>query len=89
MALFDIPLELTKVCFEGKNGHAAGVTPFPLMTQSRHHSRIEGRTAGIRIHDVDSANTYPPLECLGMNIRMAYGAVIVMRDETGCRTSPR
>jgi hypothetical protein len=22
------------VCFEGKNGHDAGVTPFPVMTQS-------------------------------------------------------
>jgi hypothetical protein len=30
----DVPLALTNVCFEGKNGHDAGVTPFPLMTQS-------------------------------------------------------
>jgi hypothetical protein len=27
---------LTNVRFEGKNGHDAGVTPFPLMTQSGH-----------------------------------------------------
>jgi hypothetical protein len=27
---------LTNVCFEGKNGHDAGVTPFPLMTHSGH-----------------------------------------------------
>ena len=26
------------VCFEGNNGHDAGVTAFPLMTQSRHGS---------------------------------------------------
>ena len=32
--LADVPLALTNVCFEGKNGHDAGVTPFPLMTQS-------------------------------------------------------
>jgi hypothetical protein len=31
-----VPLALTNVCFEGKNGHDAGVTPFPLMTQSGH-----------------------------------------------------
>jgi membrane fusion protein, type I secretion system len=30
----DVPLALTNVCFEGKNGHDAGVTPFPLVTQS-------------------------------------------------------
>ncbi len=30
----DVPLALTNVCFEGKNGHYAGVRPFPLMTQS-------------------------------------------------------
>jgi hypothetical protein len=30
----DVPLALTNVCFEGKNRHDAGVTPFPLMTQS-------------------------------------------------------
>jgi hypothetical protein len=29
-----MPLALTNVCFEGKNGHDAGVTPFPLMTHS-------------------------------------------------------
>ena len=29
-----MPLTLTNVCFEGKNGHDAGVTPFPLMTQT-------------------------------------------------------
>jgi hypothetical protein len=34
--LADVPLVLTNVCFEGKNGHDAGVTPFPLMTQSGH-----------------------------------------------------
>jgi hypothetical protein len=27
-------LALTNVCFEGKNRHDAGVTPFPLMTRS-------------------------------------------------------
>ena len=27
----DVPLALTNVCFEGKNGHDVGVTPFPLM----------------------------------------------------------
>jgi hypothetical protein len=27
---------LMNVRFEGKNGHDAGVTPFPLMTHSRH-----------------------------------------------------
>ena len=32
----DVPLGLTNVCFEGKNGHDAGVTPFPLLTQSGH-----------------------------------------------------
>jgi hypothetical protein len=32
----DVPLALTNVCFEGKNGHDAVVTPFPLMTQSGH-----------------------------------------------------
>ena len=32
----DVPLALTNVCFEEKNGHDAGVTPFPLMTQSGH-----------------------------------------------------
>ena len=32
----DVPLALTNVCFEGKNGHDAGVTPFPIMTHSRH-----------------------------------------------------
>src|SRR6476660_5442508 len=32
----DVPLALTNVCFGGKNGHDAGVTPFPLMTQSGH-----------------------------------------------------
>ena len=30
----DVPLALTNVCFGGKNGHDAGVTPFPLMTHS-------------------------------------------------------
>ena len=30
----DVPLALTNVCFEGKNGHDAGVISFPLMTQS-------------------------------------------------------
>jgi hypothetical protein len=25
---------MTNVCFAGKNGHIAGVTPFPLLTQS-------------------------------------------------------
>ena len=35
----DMPLALTKVCFGGKNGHDAGVTPFPLMTQSGHRQR--------------------------------------------------
>jgi hypothetical protein len=30
----DVPLVLTNVRFEGKNGHEAGVTPFPLMTQA-------------------------------------------------------
>ena len=29
-----MPLALTNVCFGGKNGHDAGVTPFPLMTHS-------------------------------------------------------
>ena len=29
----DVPLALTNVCFEGKNGHYASVTPFPLLTQ--------------------------------------------------------
>jgi hypothetical protein len=32
--LADMPLALTNVCFEGKNRHDAGVTPFPLMTQT-------------------------------------------------------
>ena len=31
-----MPLALTNVCFEGKNGHEADVTRFPLMTQSGH-----------------------------------------------------
>jgi hypothetical protein len=36
----DVPLTLTNVCFERKNGHDAGVTPFPLMTLSGHsHAR--------------------------------------------------
>jgi hypothetical protein len=26
----DVPLALTNVCFEGKNGHDAGVPPFRL-----------------------------------------------------------
>jgi len=30
----DVPLTLMNVCFEGKNGHDAAVTPFPLMTQA-------------------------------------------------------
>jgi hypothetical protein len=30
--LADVPLALTNVCLEGKNGHDAGMTPFPLMT---------------------------------------------------------
>jgi hypothetical protein len=34
---------LTNVCFEGKNGYDAGVTPFPLMTQSGHRLRLTGR----------------------------------------------
>jgi hypothetical protein len=25
----DVPLAQTNACFEGKNGHDAGVTPFP------------------------------------------------------------
>ena len=29
-----MPLALTNVCFEEKNRYDAGVTPFPLMTQS-------------------------------------------------------
>ena len=29
----DVPLVLTNVCFEGKNGHGAVATSFPLMTQ--------------------------------------------------------
>jgi hypothetical protein len=32
----DVPLVLTNVCFKGKNGHDAGVTPFPLMAHSGH-----------------------------------------------------
>src|SRR6476660_6825999 len=36
----DVPLTLTNVCFEGKNGHDAGMTPFPLMTQSRHSASM-------------------------------------------------
>jgi hypothetical protein len=31
-----MPFALTDVRFEEKNGHDAGVTPFPLMTQSGH-----------------------------------------------------
>ena len=31
-SLKDVTLALTNVCFEGKNGHDAGMTPFPLMT---------------------------------------------------------
>ena len=27
------PLAPTNVCFEGKNGHDAGMTPFPLMSR--------------------------------------------------------
>jgi hypothetical protein len=27
--LADVPLAQTNACFEGKNGHDAGVTPFP------------------------------------------------------------
>jgi len=30
----DVPLPLTNVRFEGKNGHDSGGTPFPLMTHS-------------------------------------------------------
>ena len=36
----DVPLVLTNVCFEGKNGHDAVATPFPLMTPSRHRDRL-------------------------------------------------
>jgi hypothetical protein len=35
----DALLALMNVSFEGKNGHDAGVTPFPLMTQSGHSPR--------------------------------------------------
>jgi hypothetical protein len=31
-------LALTNVCFEGKNGHDSGVTPFPLMTHTGRRS---------------------------------------------------
>jgi len=34
----DVPLVLTNVCFEGKNGHDAGVTLFQLMGASTHAS---------------------------------------------------
>ena len=44
----DVPLVLTNVCFEGKNGHDADVTPFPLMTPSG-HSRHECIADGKRI----------------------------------------
>jgi hypothetical protein len=40
----DVPLALTNVCFEGKNGHDAGVTPFPLMTQSGHSEADQNGT---------------------------------------------
>jgi hypothetical protein len=30
----DVPIVLTNVWFEAKNGHDAVVTPFPLMAQS-------------------------------------------------------
>ena len=32
----DVPLVQTNVCFEGKNGHGAVATSFPLVTHIRH-----------------------------------------------------
>jgi hypothetical protein len=41
----DVPCALSNVCFEGKNGHDAGVTPFPLVTQSGHcRVRLSGQS---------------------------------------------
>ena len=34
LAHSELAITRMNVCFEGKNGHDAGVTPFPLMTQS-------------------------------------------------------
>ena len=38
----DVPVGLTNVCFEWKNRHDAGVTAFPLMTESRHEAIAVG-----------------------------------------------
>ena len=60
----DVPLALTNVCFEGKNGHDAGVTPFPLMTQSGHR-RARQTSYGRRGSTADRlhAQTNKPEEC--------------------------
>ena len=39
--LADVPLALTNVCFEGKNGHDAHAPLCRLMTQSGHTMPIE------------------------------------------------
>ena len=44
--LADVSLALTNVCFGGKSGHNAGVTRFPLMTQSGHGRLLAHRCAG-------------------------------------------
>ena len=36
-----MPLALTNACFEGKNGHDAGVTPYPELFSG--HQRYAGR----------------------------------------------
>jgi hypothetical protein len=45
------------------------------MTHSGHADTSRGR-------EEESADAQPSLECPGMNTRMGYGAVIVVRNET-------
>ena len=48
----DVPLVLTNVCFEGKNGHDAVVTRCLLMTHSGHRCLTEPRSPRLPFLDL-------------------------------------
>jgi|SoiMethySBSTD1v2_1073268.scaffolds.fasta_scaffold430769_2 hypothetical protein len=50
----DVPLELMNVRFEGNNGHCAGLSLCPLMTQSGHlgHTLFEWQLCLARTRSV-------------------------------------
>ena len=67
-----MPLALANVRFDGKNGDEAVVTPFPLMTQSRHRQRkhaIEG--VGYRLTRGLDSQFQRASEALRLEVKMS------------------